>query len=89
MSNPVNLIWVRNDLRLSDNPALYAAQGDKCFVLFTLDGLEGEHLGAASKVFLHHALAAFRDELYQKYKVQLLIRNSFKQAVDELKAVST
>lgn len=89
MSNLANLIWVRNDLRLSDNPALYAAQADTCFVLFTLDGLEGEHLGAASKVFLHHALAAFRDELYQKYKVQLLIRKSFKQAVDELKAVST
>lgn len=50
------LVWFRNDLRLTDNPALHAAveSGEDLLLLYILD----ERAGAASRWWLHHSLAA-------------------------------
>ncbi len=52
---PVALVWFRNDLRLSDNPALTAAieSGARILPIYILD----EALGGAARWWLHHSLA--------------------------------
>ena len=55
----MNLIWFRQDLRIKDNPALIEAakQGDILPIYILDDNNAGENiLGAASRVWLHHAL---------------------------------
>ncbi|MGQ7843337.1 cryptochrome/photolyase family protein [Granulosicoccus sp. 3-233] len=64
------LMWFRQDLRLSDNPALSEAcrSCDELLCVFIDDPMEQgiSRLGAASRVWLHHSLAALdrslRDE---------------------------
>ena len=60
------IVWFRNDLRLEDNPALHAACEREApilpiFVLETDNGLRP--LGAASRWWLHHSLAALAGAL--------------------------
>jgi deoxyribodipyrimidine photo-lyase len=52
------IVWFRNDLRLSDHPALaYAiAEGYSILPLYILDEHEDWNLGGASRWWLHHAL---------------------------------
>lgn len=52
----MQLIWFRNDLRLEDNPSVYAAilSGQPVLLLYILD----ERAGAASRWWLHHSLAS-------------------------------
>jgi deoxyribodipyrimidine photo-lyase len=61
------LLWFRQDLRLSDNPALNAAlaRGGPVVPVFILDDAgEGEwSLGGASRWWLHHSLAALDADL--------------------------
>jgi deoxyribodipyrimidine photo-lyase len=61
MTAPV-IMWFRQDLRLADNPALHAAAatGAPVIPLYILDDDNpGEWaMGAASRVWLHHSLAA-------------------------------
>ena len=55
----MNLIWFRQDLRVKDNPALIEAakQGDILPIYILDDNNAGENkMGAASRVWLHHAL---------------------------------
>ena len=59
------LVWLRDDLRVSDNPALHAAasRGDgEVVVLYLLDEVSPgiRPLGSASKWWLHHSLEALR-----------------------------
>ncbi len=58
MENSTSLVWFRQDLRLHDNPALRAGS-DKGPVLavYILDDPDSQwFMGAASRVWLHHAL---------------------------------
>ncbi|MBO6511022.1 MAG: deoxyribodipyrimidine photo-lyase [Roseibium sp.] len=62
------IVWFRQDLRVSDNPALSkAAQEGPVLPVFILE--EAEHsgdthpLGGASKWWLHHGLAALQESL--------------------------
>ena len=58
MSSP-QIVWLRRDLRLADQPALYhAAQSGPVIPVFVLDDERaGEHAyGGASRVWLHHSL---------------------------------
>ncbi len=49
--------WFRNDLRLADNPALYAASTfDEVMPIYILTPEIMSELGRASKVWLHHSL---------------------------------
>lgn len=59
------LHWFRQDLRLSDNPALYqAAQvGDVVPVYIHSPSSEHRPLGAASRVWLHHSLESLDQSL--------------------------
>ncbi|TYC97480.1 deoxyribodipyrimidine photo-lyase [Arthrobacter echini] len=63
----VTLVWFRDDLRISDNPALMAAaqSGDDVVACYVLDEeTEGiRPLGGASKWWLHHSLSALAASL--------------------------
>ena len=60
-----SIVWLRDDLRLSDNPALTAAaeRGEPIVLLFVLD--DGSHgiraHGGASRWWLHHSLDSLAD----------------------------
>ena len=66
MSNTPIIVWFRQDLRLSDNPALhYAAAEGSILPVYILDDLSADKrkMGAASRVWLHHSLTALNDAL--------------------------
>ncbi|MDY0892105.1 deoxyribodipyrimidine photo-lyase [Frigoribacterium sp. CFBP9030] len=69
MSTP-SIVWLRDDLRLADNPALNAAvdRGEPVVVLYLLDDdTEGiRPLGGASRWWLHHSLTALDADLRAK-----------------------
>lgn len=74
---PVSIVWFRNDLRLSDNPALVAAleSGRAVLPVFVLDE-ETEGIrprGAASRWWLHHSLNALDGSL-RKLGSRLVLR---------------
>jgi deoxyribodipyrimidine photo-lyase len=66
MSRPLSICWFRQDLRLSDNPALCAAaaRGD-VLPVYILDDVNAgrDAMGAASRWWLHHSLTALKDSL--------------------------
>jgi deoxyribodipyrimidine photo-lyase len=66
-SSPTTIVWLRDDLRVSDNPALHEAvrRGDPIVVLYVLDDESTgiRPLGAASRWWLHHSLDALAAEL--------------------------
>ena len=57
-----SVVWLRDDLRLADNPALTAAAelGEPVVLLYLLDDMSPgiRPLGAASRWWLHHSLSA-------------------------------
>lgn len=71
------IIWSRQDLRIDDNPAFSFAQENGYHVVpvyIYAPKEEGEWTpGAASRVFLHHSLEAFRAEL-EEAGLKLIIR---------------
>ncbi len=77
MSGTTNIVWLRNDLRVQDNAALAAAleRGGPLVLLYIWDveSYGSWAPGAASKVWLHHALESLAREL-SKYGGRLLIR---------------
>lgn len=85
--------WFRQDLRLSDNPALFeAAKAGKIIPIYILDDDNaGEHkMGGASRVWLHHSLISLNKSLDGKLKIfkgdaakilPLIIQQSKAQAI--------
>lgn len=75
--NQTNAIyWLRNDLRLSDNPTLCAAAANHkiCFVYVHSPEEEGHwQTGGASKWWLHYSLEQFDKLVAEKYRARLLI----------------
>ena len=68
MSKSKALHWFRQDLRLSDNPALYeASKHDEVLPVFILDDFNsGEYsMGGASCFWLHHSLSDLSNNLNQ------------------------
>ena len=67
-----NLFWFRQDLRLSDNPALYeAAQSGEVMAVYIFDE---DHradfkMGSASRWWLHHSLSALNRKLGGKLNI--------------------
>ena len=63
-ANLPTIVWLRDDLRVADNPALHAAaeRGAPVVVLYLLDEESSgiRPLGAASRWWLHHSLEALR-----------------------------
>ncbi len=65
--NSPSIVWLRDDLRVSDNPALTAAvnRGEPVVLVYVLDDESAEirPLGAASRWWLHHSLTALSAEI--------------------------
>ena len=87
-SNSSTLVWLRDDLRLDDNPALAeaAALGDPLTVVYVLDeaspGLRP--LGGAAKWWLHHSLAALAADLTASGSRLVLRRGPATRLIPEL-----
>jgi deoxyribodipyrimidine photo-lyase len=81
------LLWLRQDLRLLDNPALYAAaaRGAVLPVYILDDESAGEwKLGGASRWWLHHSLASLKASL-AKHSIPLILKRGNPQDIlDEL-----
>ena len=73
-----SLVWFRHDLRLGDNPALWAAvnRGAPVVCLYVLDNeTPGDWAhGSASRWWLHHGLRALADDLQRLYGQRLILR---------------
>ena len=61
------IVWLRQDLRLADNPALLhaAGQAERLLIVYIDDPLPqtAGQLGAASRAWLHHSLLALQTRL--------------------------
>ena len=71
-----SLVWLRDDLRLDDNPALAAAASDGPVVaLYILDdsGKSGRRLGGAARWWLHKSLVSLSAR-FAEHGVRLLLR---------------
>lgn len=68
--NAPAIVWLRDDLRVADNPALHAAakRGGPVVVVFVYDEHSAEQrpLGGASRWWLHHSLDALGRDLAQR-----------------------
>ncbi|GAA1341012.1 cryptochrome/photolyase family protein [Arthrobacter roseus] len=72
-----SLVWLRDDLRLADNPALHEAiqHGGTVCVLYVFDqSPDIRPLGAATRWWLHHSLEALRTQI-EDVGGQLILRN--------------
>jgi len=76
------IVWLRNDLRLTDNPALFhaAEKGHVIPVFIWSPEINSTTLGAASKWWLHHSLQALQTNLKEK-GCPLILRMGYPQAV--------
>ena len=67
MKNNIKALhWFRQDLRLSDNPALHnASQNEIVLPIYILDNINSGDfsIGAASRFWLHHSLKNLKDNL--------------------------
>ena len=67
MTHTPTVVWLRDDLRVADNPALHWAveRGGPVVVLYVLDDESPEirPLGSASRWWLHQSLTALAEEL--------------------------
>ena len=69
MSSDTTIVWLRNDLRLDDNPALYYASkfakknNSKISIIYILENFNSlsTDLGSASKWWLHKSLKKFNE----------------------------
>ncbi|CAN7422533.1 deoxyribodipyrimidine photo-lyase [Devosia sp. LjRoot16] len=61
------LVWLRNDLRIADNPALFAALKHRKAHAIHIEATDGRlrRRGAASRWWLHHSLNRLAEELAQ------------------------
>lgn len=79
------LVLLRNDLRLSDNPALfYACKRGDAYVCYQSDSLET--LGAASKWWLHQSLNALSKQIVE-LGGSLIIRESASEVLELCRAL--
>jgi deoxyribodipyrimidine photo-lyase len=66
------IVWFRQDLRISDNPALYnAALNYDIFPIYILDdeGAGHQRMGGASRWWLHHSLLSLEQSLLGKLNI--------------------
>lgn len=76
MNKAIALVWIRNDLRLTDNPALSEALAEHQVIpVFVYDNKEEIPFsaGAASRFWLHHSLSSLSG-IFAEHKIQLVIR---------------
>lgn len=92
MASSGSLVWLRDDLRLDDNPALAQAAGlgQPLTVLFVLDEESDgvRPLGGAARWWLHHSLAAMEASLEAAGSRLLLRRGPAAAVVPEVVAAT-
>jgi deoxyribodipyrimidine photo-lyase len=82
---PTTLVWLRQDLRLSDNPALFhAAQRGAVLPVFIWDESPPWTPGGASRWWLHHALASLQKDLQQQGSNLLIAQGQASQIIPQL-----
>ncbi|MBS0271248.1 MAG: deoxyribodipyrimidine photo-lyase [Proteobacteria bacterium] len=91
MSVPA-ILWLRQDLRLEDNPALQAASSNPLIALYIWDEKDPRSPGGASRWWLHKSLYVLKQS-YEERGVQFIFRRGnpldvLKKLVDETKACS-
>lgn len=72
MTSYINIAWFRNDLRVSDNPALFeAAKSSDILPVYILDTTIPDEfkIGGASKYWLHHSLESLNKSLNNQLNV--------------------
>ncbi len=78
------IVWLRQDLRLSDNTALHQAcmECDEVYPLFIDDPLSESisRIGSASRVWLHHSLGSLSSD-FNSHKSKLILRQGESLAV--------
>ncbi|OBV12442.1 cryptochrome/photolyase family protein [Erythrobacter dokdonensis] len=82
------IVWLRRDLRLADNPALYhAAKAGPVVCVYVLDDDCAKHhaYGGASRWWLHHSLESLANSLAKRH-ARLILRRG--DAVEELSKVA-
>lgn len=71
------LVWLRQDLRLNDNPALYyaAKTNDPVIPIYILDNTASNpwQMGSAQRWWLHHSLTTLSEQ-FAKKGVELILR---------------
>jgi deoxyribodipyrimidine photo-lyase len=89
LASPV-LLWLRRELRLTDNPALEAAMatGRPVLPVFVLDETSPGAWapGGASRWWLHHSLAALQADLVSRGAPLVLRRGRFEEVIPRLAA---
>jgi len=84
----VQIVWLRRDLRIVDNPALFnAAQSGPVIAVYVLDDEAAGHhaYGGASRWWLHHSLASLAKGL-EALGSKLVLRKG--DAVEHLAAIA-
>jgi len=86
VARPPIIVWFRQDLRLTDNPALAAAaaSGAPVVALYILDEGGGWAPGGASRWWLHHSLAALAAALERRGGRLVLRRGPAAAVLDAL-----
>ena len=80
------LVWFRQDLRLTDNPALYEAVkfADDVIPVYIFETQPDFEIGAAQCWWLHHSLSALQASLAEKGVDLLLIKGNAKTLIPKL-----
>jgi deoxyribodipyrimidine photo-lyase len=71
----LDLIWIRQDLRLHDNPSLIHGGKNPCLLVFTLGDLRtgDEEESVLSMAWLHASLKSFAADLDHRYKAKIIL----------------
>ncbi|ROQ39441.1 deoxyribodipyrimidine photo-lyase [Frondihabitans sp. PhB188] len=89
MASPT-LVWLRDDLRVADNPALHQAvqRGEPIVVVFVLDDETAgiRPIGAASRWWLHHSLESLAADLDDRGAALTLRRGPVSDVIPALAA---
>ncbi|MFC1525557.1 cryptochrome/photolyase family protein [Candidatus Latescibacterota bacterium] len=87
MASSPTIVWLRQDLRLADHPALYQAarRGPVVLVYILADGEEGDWpAGGASRWWLHHSLQRLDAVLRRRGSSLVLRRDSSLEVLSSL-----
>ncbi|MEP3051594.1 MAG: deoxyribodipyrimidine photo-lyase [Erythrobacter sp.] len=90
MTKP-HIVWLRRDLRMADNPALFAAaQRGPVIAAYILDDdcAKGHAYGGASRWWLHHSLTNLAERLEARGSKLILRRGDAVQELAQIAAVT-
>lgn len=77
MSDKPIILWLRQNLRLNDNPVIAAAAKEKCPIIFLYIYDPQKHpwsIGSASKWWLHESLLALDKQINESYSGKIILR---------------